>query len=302
MGNQMSWLIPPPPPGTVRVVIESAEPCANDAFWLRKWDPALPKPSWVDISDGAWLEFMNSMDALVRRYKPEALVMGTMFLSIFVGIIILHPSFGPLRHTMEVSSLISLTVLVPILGVFFAVGLSSQFRRYNMTIDDQIIALCRRTSTANTTFQFVGLFTTVCKPKGVRTYRALAVAPAGTDLGLGNLNVPGFAVTGSGLRGGGSAFGGTTLHSQGVVPAPRGVPVAAATAVELQPAAQPLQVVCPPTATVGDTIHITAPDGRMLAVTVPSGVRPGQPFFVEPPRPPPPVAIVTAVAVPMASC
>jgi hypothetical protein len=46
-----------------------------------------------------------------------------------------------------------------------------------------------------------------------------------------------------------------------------------------------LSVVVPPNMKSGDALHVQAPDGRIIAVTIPPGIYPGQSFMVKVPSP-----------------
>ena len=97
MGNIMA--LPTAPPGSVVVVVESAEPCTCEPCCGRLWDVTQQKPPFVDLSSGEWSQFVNEMDKLTKSYKNEG--RASLFFLGFIGSFVLfHPAFGILRQNL----------------------------------------------------------------------------------------------------------------------------------------------------------------------------------------------------------
>lgn len=295
MGNSFSF-VPPYPRGSVVCVIESGEPCNNETCPCqgREWDVAMRKPAFVDLSAGEWEHFVTTMDTLVRRFKPEG-VAAFGLLGILVGIVFFHPSIGVLKSAFPTFTIgLMLMMAFTIGGIVVMVSGQASMRKANMAIDEEINALCQRTSTSQCTFNYVHLFTQTCKPKGARTYRAVVITPGGGGM---SLNLGAMGMVGGGIPMGMMANG---VPAPGVVPgAPvsTGVPVAQA---QVAPVAHTtvMRVTCPPQSRAGDQIQIIGPSGTPLQVTVPNGIAGGEAFDVQVPAAAPP-PVVQAVAVPI---
>ena len=279
MGNIMA--LPTAPPGSVVVVVESAEPCTCEPCCGRLWDVTQQKPPFVDLSSGEWSQFVNEMDKLTKAYKNEGRA-SLFFLGFILSFVLFHPAFGILRQNLGIGTSTAAMMGMIFLCIFIAIYGSLSMRKQNIEIDQKIHELCRRTSTSNCTIAYQTLWTDPCKPKGARTYRAIVYAP-------GAMNI----THGPGITG---AFVGHSNVQMGAMPIQpvmaqpmTGIPVASA-----QQAAPMvvMRVTCPPNVSGGQAVQIMAPSGQMVTVTIPAGVGPGQEFDAHVPSAPPVAAAV----------
>ena len=88
MGNAMSWR-PPPPHGTVQMVIEPDVCCTCEACCGRQWDESTPKPDFVAMSESRWSEFKTNVGIKVRSYRKENLTAILLAVGILLGIFFL---------------------------------------------------------------------------------------------------------------------------------------------------------------------------------------------------------------------
>ena len=93
MGNAMSWR-PPPPHGTVQMVIEPDVCCTCEACCGRQWDESTPKPDFVAMSESRWSEFKTNVGIKVRSYRKENLTAILLAVGIVLGILVFHPTIG----------------------------------------------------------------------------------------------------------------------------------------------------------------------------------------------------------------
>ena len=93
MGNAMSWR-PPPPHGTVQMVIEPDVCCTCEACCGRQWDESTPKPDFVAMSESRWSEFKTNVGIKVRSYRKENLTAILLAVGILLGIFVFHPTIG----------------------------------------------------------------------------------------------------------------------------------------------------------------------------------------------------------------
>ena len=84
MGNAMSWR-PPPPHGTVQMVIEPDVCCTCEACCGRQWDESTPKPDFVAMSESRWSEFKTNVGIKVRSYRKENLTAILLAVGTFMG-------------------------------------------------------------------------------------------------------------------------------------------------------------------------------------------------------------------------
>jgi len=277
-----AWF-PPVPSGSVTIVIESTEPCANEACCGRKFDPHLTKPSFVNLTSAEWSEFTSEMEQLVRTYKAEG-VSSFGLLLVLVGFLLFHPSFGPLAQRTNLPTGLSIGLLMAVMmgSVLGTVGLSVHLRKLNMQVDARITDLCARVSNASAFFLYHTAFTSPCKPKGARTFRALVISPSNPEDA-----VPSYG-----------SFEGLQMTAAAVM---QGVPVASATLVAPAQQQPTRTITCPASAKAGDSIRIAGPSGQTFRVVVPAGINPGDQFMVEMPREQsvPVTAVARAIPVPV---
>lgn len=264
---------PTPPPGTTVVEIESEECCTFEPVCGRKWDPTLAKPAFLHLSDGAWRDFANEMDHKVKRYRREGLGPAILGPTMFFGIILFHPAFGPLAMAIEDNegedsgegeAPIGLALMMPILilSVVAMIWVQMTSRKFNQDVDAEIQQLLRRTSVGSgATFELATSWTQVCKPRGVRTYRGVYISPASSHAAPVVTGVPQYGV---------------------LQPAPV--------------AQQTMLVTLPAGVRPGETVSIATPGGVQVQVVVPPGVAEGGQFQVA--LPAVPVVAVTIVPSP----
>ena len=265
-----------PPPGATVVEIESEECCSCEPLVGRKWDAALPKPAYVQLSEGAWRDFNNEMSRKVKSYWREGIgpaVFGTLM---FFGVLILHPAFGPAAMAME-DNQIGGAFMMPlcVLCVIGWIWVQITFRQHNRKVDEEIQELMSRTSAASgASFELCTAWTQTCKPKHARTYRGVYISPAAAPVFHAPMVVTGVPQYGMPQPG---------YPQQGYQPAPQ--------------AQQTMLVTVPAGVSPGETVCIATPTGVQMQVVVPPGVAEGEHFQVALPAAPVVVA-ATVVAQP----
>ena len=273
--------------GTVVVEIESDDCCSFEPVVGRKWNTALPKPAFVQLSDGAWQDFLNAMGGKVKSYRKEGLGLAILLPIMLLGIVLFNPAFGPLASAVDeggeecgcASSQdeectcggesqffggMGLTMPIVFLCGIGIVFIQISFRKYNQRVDEEIKVLLSRTAVGSgANFELNTTWTQSCKHNQARTYRGVHISPAPSPAAV--------MVTG--------------------VPQP-GVQL-------LQPAAQQTMVVTVPAGVKpGETVCIATPSGVQMQVVVPPGVPEGAQFQVGLAAAP---VVVAAVVVPSAS-
>jgi len=249
-----------PPPDATVVEIESEECCSCEGIVGRKWDAALPKPAYVQLSEGAWQDFNNEMLRKVKSYRREGIgpvVFGT---SMFFSILLFHPSFGPASMAME-DNQVGGAFMMPIatLCVIGWVWTQVVFRTYNRKVDEEIRALLSRTSAASgASFELCTAWTQTCKPKHARTYRGVYISPAAAP------NHMPMVVTGVPQY---------DMQQPGYPSVP-------------QAQQQTMLVTVPAGVSPGETVCIATPAGVQMQVIVPPGVAEGGQFQVALPAAP----------------
>jgi hypothetical protein len=327
------------PPEAVVIVIEGDASCSPEPLCGRQWDSHLPRPPFVHMTDNDWREFLLDMRKLVRSFFPEVRWAGARYrphargraktstplcpgepspnaarpvppqtvgsvvlvLGLVLGMFVFHPAISPFRISFGFSACIALMALSIFGGIFIYILLTLHGRRHNQSIDALIEARCRRAQElSGASFQYVALHTSPCKPKHVRTYRAIALVPASRSNARSLPSQPAHLRTGYG------ATIPVAMGSCACVPVattiaqPISVTVAPhAAARPVSPPATLLAVAVPKGIRQGDTLHIRSPDGQSVAVIVPAGVPEGSTFNVRLPPPQPAAAIVVdAVPIP----
>ena len=163
--------VPPPPAGSVVVVIESAESCSMEPCTGRKFDANLQQPPFVDIPTQAWQQFIDETARLVKTYKSEGLSNLLLLLAavIFVGT---HPLFPLGRDIIGIGTSLPILMVGTFGCIFGMILLRTSLRKQNMEVDRRITELCERISSPNFYITFQTMFTMPCKPKHARTVRA----------------------------------------------------------------------------------------------------------------------------------
>lgn len=238
-----------------------------------------------------------------RARPPFSQTIGTLVfvLGLVLGFLVFHPAISPLADTLGFNACIALMAVSFIGGVVTFLGLSVYGRRHNQTVDALIEQRCRRAQEqSGAEFSYVALHTSTCKPKHVRTYRAVALLPAGGST-IGSSQAQAVAM----LRAGYGARTPVAVGTCSCVPVatafaqPNSITVAPHAA--FQPVAAPtiMAVAVPKGIRPGDTITVRAPDGQTMAVVVPGGVAEGSTFNVHLPQPQHAAAvIVDAIPIP----
>lgn len=246
---------------------------------------------------------------LARRSRPtrarppfsQTIGMLVLVLGLVLGMLVFHPVISPLADTLGFNACMALMAVSIIGGVLTFVGLSVYGRRHNQTVDALIEQRCRRAQEqSGAEFSYVAVHTSTCKPKHVRTYRAVALLPAGGST-IGSSQAQAVAM----LRAGYGARTPVAVGTCSCVPVataltqPNSITVAPHAAS--QPVAAPtiMAVAVPKGIRPGDTITVRAPDGQTMAVVVPGGVPEGSTFNVHLPQPQHAAAvIVDAIPIP----
>ena len=165
------------PPGSHIITIEGSGDCSGESCRPRKWDPLVPQPAQASAwSAQRWMDFVNQMGALVRKYKPDGLlvfVMLILLIGTMAGIYLpLITSSGGGRGPQSFIYLGAIAIPV----VF--VGLGGALKTANQKVDAQIEQLCRSFSDGSVTVHFNTQFTGLCKPKHSRTVREVYITAA----------------------------------------------------------------------------------------------------------------------------
>lgn len=256
-----------PPPGATVVEIESEECCSCEPLTGRKWDAALSKPAYVQLSEGAWQDFNNEMLRKVKSYRREGIAPVVFATSMFFGFVLFHPSFGPAAMAME-DNQVGTAFLMPIMLLCMIgwVWIQLTFRQHNRNVDEEIQALLSRTSAASgASFELCTAWTQTCKPKHARTYRGVYISPAAA---------PNHAMVVTGVP----QYG---MQQPGYPSAPQ--------------AQETMLVTVPAGVNSGETVCIATPAGVQMQVVVPPGVAEGGQFQVALPAAP---VVVAATVVP----
>ena len=218
-----------------------------------------------------------------------------------LGFFVFHPGLSPLADSLGFEACMALMIAAFGGGIALFLLITIYGRRYNQTIDNRIADRCRRAEeSSGCNFTYVATFTHPCKPKQVRTYRAIHISPASVSANAIHGQV-------QALRGGYGASIPIATASCACVPVastfvqPTSVVAVSHASGAPQPVSAPqtIAVAVPKGSKPGDCITVRAPDGQMMAATIPEGVAPGSTFNVQTPPPQHHQAIVVdAVPIP----
>ena len=247
MGNVYSF--PNPPPGSVVIEIESRD-CSAGCN-QRQWDPHMRKPQQASAwSDGRWSEFSTEMSTQVRNFKRDGYAHLALLL-IPVGILLLLVGLGTRGETDGFSVMQIIHVPFSLGAVLIFLAVNTSLRSANRAVDAHIEALCRRYADGAVNLQYTTQFTSNCKPKGARTYRALFIS-AGGGGGGGPL---------------GTAIGTTALTTQMQVQCPPGCKPGDPLMIQA-PGGTPMQVTVPDGVVPGSAFLVQVPAQPVMATAI----------------------------------
>lgn len=86
--------------GAVVCEIESDACCSTNELTGRKWDTTLPRPAFVQMSQGEWSAFVETMRHHVSTYQKEGRAIMIVLLGIIVGIAVFHPVLGVVGRSL----------------------------------------------------------------------------------------------------------------------------------------------------------------------------------------------------------